>query len=80
MTRMTENAANLNMVLTPDMEKMMKDFPWFLEIEMLEADRRVLSDGRIEYKNVVIADDEKAELLKEFVLKMISHSHISNDN
>lgn len=70
----------LSMTVTPEMEANFKDFPFFLEIELLQADRKVLPDGRIEYSNVLIHDPEKADLMKEFVLKMISHSHLQNGN
>jgi hypothetical protein len=75
-----EEVAKLDMTITPDMEEQMKGFPFFLEIEMLRADRTVVKDGRIEYSNVLIEDEQKAELVKEFVLKMISHSHLQNGN
>jgi hypothetical protein len=80
MTTKSEYDATLTMTLTPDMEEQMKGFPFFLEIEMLRADKKRLEDGRIEYSNVIIEDAEKSNLVKEFVLKMISHSHLQNGN
>lgn len=61
------------------MEKMFKEAPYFLEIEMMQGNRKMLKDGRIKYK-IEIADPDKSELMKEFVLKMISHSHNKNQN
>lgn len=74
-----KKGATLKMTITPEMEKQFKGYPYFLEIEMMQGDRKVLKDGRIKYW-IEIDDEEKADLMKEFVLKMISKSHITNKN
>lgn len=68
-----DDYATLTMEITPEMEKQFKGEPFFLEIEMLQGDREELENGMIKYK-CVINDHDKAELMKEFVLKCISHS------
>lgn len=74
-----KKGATLKMTITPEIEKQFKSYPYFLEIEMMQGDRKVLKDGRIKYR-IEIDDEEKADLMKEFVLKMISKSHITNKN
>jgi hypothetical protein len=65
--------AILTMTLTPYMEQVIKD-TFNIEIEMLQGKRRNLKDGRVKYK-IEIHDMQKAEMVKEFVLKFISGSH-----
>lgn len=77
--QMNDNTGYLTMEITREMEEMFKGFPFFLEIEMLQGEREPLPDGRIKYK-IEIADTDKAELMKEFLLKMISKSHLSSNN
>jgi hypothetical protein len=67
----------LEMTITPEIEQMFKGAPMFLEIEMLQAEKRRLPDGRTWYK-LEIHDQVKADLMQEFCLKMISQSHKAN--
>jgi hypothetical protein len=76
---MTQEPATLEMTVTPTMEQQMKDAPFFLEIEILQGEREDLKDGRIRYK-IEIHDMDKAELVKEFILKVISKSLLINGN
>ena len=76
---MDKDLAQIKMTITPNIEKMMKGEPFFLEIEMLQGSRKVLKDGRIKYR-IEVADPHKQEIVKEFVLKMISKSHLQNGN
>lgn len=69
--------ANLEMELTPYMAEIVeRDFD--LQIEFLQSTKEPLPDGRTRYFMTV--KGEKAELIKEFVLKLISMSHTKNLN
>lgn len=72
--------AEVSMEVTPAMEKILKE-EFNLEIELLQADRKPHPDGSgrsiLKFK---IMDEEKALMLKEFVLKVISQSHTKNMN
>jgi hypothetical protein len=72
-----ENVATINMTISPFMEKEFSGFPFFLEIEMLQGNRKQLKDGRVKYK-IQITDPEKILMVKEFCLKTISLSHKVN--
>lgn len=63
--------ALLEMTITKVMEE---EFKKLLEIEMLQAFRKELPDGRIYYR-IEIFDDFKSELVQEFCLKTISQSY-----
>lgn len=65
--------ALLEMTITKVMEAEFKGPPMFLELEMLQGEKKELPDGRIYYK-IEIYDKDKAELMQEFCLKMISLS------
>lgn len=67
------------MTITPEMETMFKGDPFFLELEMLQGEKKILEDGMISYR-ITIADPDKAELVKEFALKCISLSHTNINN
>lgn len=69
----------LRMTISPEMETMFKKEPFFLEIEMLQGSKRVLKSGMIKYK-LTVADHDKQQMIKEFILKTISHSHKSCKN
>jgi len=72
--------AEVTMEITPTMEKTLaEDFG--LEVELLQADRKPHPDGSgRSILKFTIMDEEKAELLREFVLKVISQSHKQNMN
>lgn len=76
---MSNEPAICTMELTPDMERLFKGEPYFLEIEMLQGEREVLEDGRVKYI-IEVHDPQKQEIIKEFCLKMISKSHLNNGN
>lgn len=67
------------MTITKEVESILKGDPFFLEIEMLQGERIEMTDGRLWYK-IEIADSDKSELMREFVLKMISNSHNASPN
>jgi hypothetical protein len=73
-----KDTAKLTMTITPCMEKVMKE-TFNLEIEMLQGIKRNLKDGRIKYC-IEIGDMQKAEMIKEFLLKFISDSHNACQN
>lgn len=70
---MNSNLATLEMTISPDIEELFKKAPFFLEIEMLQGERNSLPDGRIGIK-IEIHDEDKIEMVKEFMLKAISDS------
>ncbi len=72
---MSKDIATVEMEITPYIEDLLKKEPFFLEIEMLQGTREVLNDGRIKYE-IKIVDHTKQDIIKEFVLKMISQSHM----
>ena len=74
MQQKASEPATLEMELTPEMEKCLKGEPFFLEIEMLQGEKQDLPDGRVRY-TLIIQDQFKIDLIKEFVLKLISSSH-----
>lgn len=61
------------MVISTEMEDILKQPPFCLEMEMMSGERTVLNDGRIEY-HIEINDPDKDEVIKEFMLKTISKS------
>lgn len=69
----------VTMQITAYMERLLKEYPFFLEIEMLQGKSKNLPDGRIEY-SIKIYDKEKSEILKDFILMMFSNSHNQNLN
>lgn len=75
---MTQEYGLLTMELTPEMEKVVKE-QFNLEIEMMQGDKESLPGGMTKY-TIKIYDDQKCEMVKEFVLKMISESHLKNMN
>lgn len=70
----------VNMTITTVMEDLLKGDPFFLEIEMMKAERVVLSNGLVKYSSLIIEDEFKKELMKEFVLRAISLSVGFNKN
>lgn len=70
---MTKNAVTLEITATPYIENLLKGAPFFLEVEMLRAGRLEMPNGMIRY-SVVVEDPAKIEIVKEFVLKLISDS------
>lgn len=69
--------AFVTMELTPAMEKAFKEFPFFLEIEMLQGEKENLPNGRVRY-SIEINNADKSDIMREFCLKMISLSHKTN--
>lgn len=63
----------LTATITPDTEQMLKQEPFNLELEMLQADREVLENGMIHYV-IPITDTHKIFIVREFILKVISRS------
>jgi hypothetical protein len=55
------------------LESLLKGDPFFLETEMLQGEKEILPNGNIKYK-IRVEDEFKKVLLREFSLKMISHS------
>ena len=72
------DGAELTMEITPDMEESILNL-FDLKIEILKGTRETMEDGKIRIK-IFITDEDKAMMVKEFVLKMISKSHIKNMN
>lgn len=71
---MGDSIATLTMELTAEMVEQFKGFPFFLELEMLQGNCEQLHNGIKKY-TIKIDDMDKAELMKEFCLKIISMSH-----
>ncbi len=71
---MERDTAFLTMELTSEMAEQFKIYPFFLEIEMLQGGIELLPNGIKKY-TIEINDSYKAELIKEFCLKIISNSH-----
>lgn len=69
--------ATLEMEITPCMEKLFVD-TFNIEVEMIQGFIRVLPDGRKHYKISIC--QEKAELVKKFVLMIFSKSNQINLN
>lgn len=72
--------AEVTMEVTPDMEQIMKE-EFNLELELLQAERKPHPDGSgRSILKFMITDQDKAEMLRDFVLKVISQSHNKNMN
>lgn len=70
----TSDTATVEMTLTPEMEQTFKEY-FNLEIEMMQGITEHLPNGQTKF-TIEVAPD-KAELIKEFMLKVISQSHKS---
>lgn len=68
-----DNTATLEMSIQPWLEERLKQFPYFLELEMLQGERKPMPYGFIYYK-IEITDMYKIFIVREFVLKCISES------
>lgn len=69
----------LKMTISKEIEDLFKKEPFFLEIEMLQGNRKVLKNGMIKY-SITISDPDKQIVIREFVLKIISQSHKQSKN
>lgn len=69
--------AEVEMDVTPEMEKLLIEI-FNVEIEVMQGSIEKLPDGKNRIKFEV--GGEKAELIKEFILKGISKSHKANLN
>lgn len=62
------------MTLTPEAAGNLAELLDYLQIEILQGDVRKLKDGRTKY-HLKIHDDQKAELIKEFLLRVMAKDY-----
>lgn len=74
---MSSEFGEVTMTINPEMEYLFRD-TLNLDIEMMQGTREELPNGQVKY-SFKIYDDQKNEMVKEFALKMISHSHIKEN-
>jgi hypothetical protein len=75
---MNDDYGELVMEISADIEKELTEY-FNIEIEMLQAERKPMCDGRTEI-SLKIYDKQKCEMIKEFLLKCISKSIDKNLN
>lgn len=68
----------LTMEVTASMEKTIIE-AFNLEIEVLQGMREPMLDGRTRF-TITINDKQKSDIVREFILKLISQSHLVNPN
>jgi len=73
----TNVPATLDMTISKDMEKMFMSHPFFLELEMMQGEKEILSDGRTRYK-ITITCPIKSDLMKQFCLKVVAGNVCKN--
>lgn len=73
-----EDYGLLTMEITPDMERTVKEH-FNLEIEMIQGCREELSGGKVRY-TLKIYDDQKNEMVKEFILRVIAKDFHSKES
>jgi hypothetical protein len=69
----------IEMSLTNRMAEMFKGKPFFLELEMMQGEIQDMGEGFTRYK-LIITDNSKAEMLREFALKVISRPDLMIGN
>jgi len=77
MSKEIEEIADVEMDVTPEMEKLLIE-TFNIEIEVMQGTSEKLPDGRNRIKFKV--GGEKSDVIREFVLKTISKSHKANLN
>lgn len=75
---MSNEIAEITMTVSPEMEKELVEL-FDISIEVMQGNRKELPDGRCEIK-ISVANYQKQEMIKEFVLNAISKSHTNNKN
>jgi hypothetical protein len=75
---MEKDYGELNMEISSSMEKLFRE-TFNIEVEMLQGNREVTPNGMIKYE-LKIYDEQKSQLIKEFILQMISMPDRMNFN
>jgi|GEM_PF-1325886 len=73
-----DNPATITWTVTPDMADTLTE-ALNLSVERMQGTTVNLPDGRLEI-TITVEDEQKIEMCREFVLKLISKSHLKNLN
>jgi hypothetical protein len=66
------------LTVTEQVEKILIDF-FNIEVEVMQGQRVILPDGRREI-TFEVRDEQKGKMIQEFILKVISKSHLLTGN